>query len=389
MKKSRLFAVTRRTVSNLLVVLIGIAFFLFLSNYSMCMDKLRGLYQIISPFVAAFVVAFLLNAPMVWMEDKVFYRFRHKRAFAVIGTYTVALAVVGSLMVAVMPEVWMSAVTLFENLPGYLESIGGMVNDIAQKFHLDLNSAEALVGSWEEFVAVLVATIQKLLPQFIDFSVALGNGVINSIMALIVSIYMLLSKDTLKRQCKKAIYALFEKDTAERILQISRRSHVVFSGFINGKILDSAIIGVICFIVTAMLQLEYSALISVIVGVTNMIPFFGPFIGAIPCIVILVIVDPWQALIFAVFVLILQQFDGNILGPKILGNSTGLSPMWVLLAIVIGGGMFGFAGMLVGVPTFAVLYSVVSDFLHDRLMAKGINEKGEPLPAQPEEADPQ
>ena len=389
MKKNRLFAVTRRTVSNLLVVLIGIAFFLFLSNYSMCMNKLRGLYQIISPFVAAFVVAFLLNAPMVWMEDKVFYRFRHKRAFAVISTYTIALAVVGSLMVAVMPEVWMSAVTLFENLPGYLESIGGMVNDIAQKFHLDLNSAEALVGSWEEFVAVLVATIQKLLPQFIDFSVALGNGVINSIMALIVSIYMLLSKDTLKRQCKKAIYALFEKDTAERILQISRRSHVVFSGFINGKILDSAIIGVICFIVTAMLQLEYSALISVIVGITNMIPFFGPFIGSIPCIVILVIVDPWQALIFAVFVLILQQFDGNILGPKILGNSTGLSPMWVLLAIVIGGGMFGFAGMLVGVPTFAVLYSVVSDFLHDRLMEKGINEKGEPLPAQPEEADPQ
>ena len=191
---------------------------------------------------------------------------------------------------------------------------------------------------------------------------------------------MLMSKDTLKRQCKKAIYALFEKDTAERILQISRRSHVVFSGFINGKILDSAIIGVICFIVTAMLQLEYSALISVIVGITNMIPFFGPFIGAIPCIVILVIVDPWQALIFAVFVFVLQQFDGNILGPKILGNSTGLSPMWVLLAIVIGGGMFGFAGMLIGVPTFAVLYSVVSDILQDRLLAKGIDEKGEPLP---------
>lgn len=379
MKKNRFFAMTRRTVSNLLVVLLGVSFYLFLSNYQLCMGRLRDFYNIISPFVAAFVVAFLLNAPMTWFEQKVFFKLKRKRLLAVLVTYVLALLIMGGLVIAVLPEVGMSAVTLIENLPAYLESIGGMVSEIAAKFHLDLNSAEALVGSWEEFVAALVTAIQKLIPQFIDFSVALGNGIINTVMALIVSVYMLVSKDTLKRQCKKATYALFPAERAERIMQISRRSHVVFSGFINGKILDSAIIGVLCFVVISMLQLDYAALISLIVGVTNMIPFFGPFIGAIPCIVILVIVDPWQAIVFAVFIFILQQFDGNILGPKILGNSTGLSPMWVLLAIVIGGGLFGFAGMLIGVPTFAVLYSIVSDYLRDRLKRKGIDEKGEPL----------
>ena len=198
---------------------LGVSFYLFLSNYQLCMGRLRDFYNIISPFVAAFVVAFLLNAPMTWIEQKVFFKLKRKRLLAVLVTYVLALLIMGGLVIAVLPEVGMSAVTLIENLPAYLESIGGMVSEIAAKFHLDLNSAEALVGSWEEFVAALVTAIQKLIPQFIDFSVALGNGIINTVMALIVSVYMLVSKDTLKRQCTKATYALFPAEQAERIMQ--------------------------------------------------------------------------------------------------------------------------------------------------------------------------
>ena len=150
-------------------------------------------------------------------------------------------------------------------------------------------------------------------------------------------------------------------------------------GFINGKLTDSAIIGVLCFILNLILQIPYNILIAVIIGVTNVIPFFGPIIGAVPCIMILIIVDPWSALRFAVLVLALQQFDGNILGPKILGDSTGLSAIWVLVSIVVCGGLFGFPGMLLGVPTFAVLYALVREWVNHRLKEKGIDGDGNPL----------
>ena len=150
-------------------------------------------------------------------------------------------------------------------------------------------------------------------------------------------------------------------------------------GFINGKLIDSAIIGVLCFILNLILQIPYNILIAVIIGVTNVIPFFGPIIGAVPCIMILIIVDPWSALRFAVLVLALQQFDGNILGPKILGDSTGLSAIWVLVSIVVCGGLFGFPGMLLGVPTFAVLYALVQEWVNHRLKEKGIDGDGNPL----------
>ena len=155
----------------------------------------------------------------------------------------------------------------------------------------------------------------------------------------------------------------------------------IFVGFINGKLIDSAIIGVLCFILCLLVRIPYPMLISVVVGVTNIIPFFGPIIGAIPCLMILVIVDPWAALRFFVLVIGLQQFDGNILGPKILGDSTGLSAIWVLVSIVVCGGLFGFPGMVLGVPTFAVLYTLVRDWANSRLRRKGLDGNGRPLPA--------
>ena len=167
---------------------------------------------------------------------------------------------------------------------------------------------------------------------------------------------------------------------ARSVLEVCYHANRVFGGFIIGKIIDSSIIGVLCFVCMTLLRLPFAVLISVIVGVTNIIPFFGPFIGAVPSILILLIVDPIAALKFAVFVLLLQQFDGNILGPKILGDSTGLSALWVLVAIIVSGGLFGFAGMVVGVPVFAVLYALASSFFARRLREKGIDEEGNPLP---------
>lgn len=215
--------------------------------------------------------------------------------------------------------------------------------------------------------------LRMVLPQ-------IGNGFISAVTALISSVYMLMGKDRLLRQLRKAVPALLPLPRARSVLEVCSRANRVFGGFIIGKIIDSSIIGVLCFVCMTLLRLPFAVLISVIVGVTNIIPFFGPFIGAVPSILILLIVDPIAALKFAVFVLLLQQFDGNILGPKILGDSTGLSALWVLVAIIVSGGLFGFAGMVVGVPVFAVLYALASSFFARRLWEKGIDEEGNPLP---------
>jgi len=211
------------------------------------------------------------------------------------------------------------------------------------------------------------------LPDVLNYTVSVGSGAVKLIMILIISVYMLTGKDNLLFQFKKATYAYFSKHRADRMVEIAHRSSEIFSGFIIGKLIDSIIIGILCFIGMMFIYPDYTVLVAVIVGVTNMIPFFGPFIGAIPCVFILLVVSPMAAAVFTVFVFLLQQFDGNILGPKILGDSLGLSPIWVLAGILIGNGLFGIAGMLIGVPTFAVLYKLVSENIASRLEEKGLD----------------
>ena len=194
------------------------------------------------------------------------------------------------------------------------------------------------------------------------------------IIAVIVSVYLLARKDIFAAQSKKIVYSLFRTDIADLLVEETRNAYKIMSGFINGKLLDSLIIGIICLICCNIFKFPYPALIAVIIGVTNIIPFFGPFIGAIPCGLLIFLVNPLQAVYFAIFILALQQFDGNILGPKILGDSTGLASFWVLFSILLFGGLFGFAGMVLGVPVFAMIYSVVS-----RTVAYGLRSRNLPV----------
>ena len=196
------------------------------------------------------------------------------------------------------------------------------------------------------------------------------SEVFNMLIGVIVSVYILYSKEIFARQCKKAVYALFRADRANMVLHITTKSNEIFGGFVIGKILDSAIIGLLCFIGLTILNMPYTMLVSVIVGVTNVIPFFGPYIGAIPSTILIALEDPMKGVYFLIFILVLQQFDGNILGPKILGNSTGLSAFWVVTSILLGGGLFGFVGMVMGVPTFAVIYYIVDMILDNKLKKK-------------------
>ena len=378
--KRQRWRITPRTWSNLFVVCVGIAFYLFLSNFDEVRLRLNSLGKVIQPFVAGFALAYLLNIPASYLEKNFFTRFKFRRMLSILTAYLLAVLLLAVLLSSVVPQVVQSVVDLVNNSEGYINNLNATALWLSDRFGLDQRELEPLLISYQDLLRQAASLITAALPQLLDFGMAVGNGLVTALTAVISSVYMLTSKHALIGQMRRVTYALLSRDKADRVLRISRQANEVFSGFIAGKIIDSAIIGVLCFAGMTIFRMQYALLISVVVGVTDVIPFFGPFIGAIPSIMILLIVDPWDALYFGIFVLALQQFDGNILGPKILGDSTGLSPIWVLVAIIVGGGLFGFAGMLLGVPTFAVLYALTREWVTDRLRARGLDEEGRPLP---------
>lgn len=363
----------------LIVLLVAILFYVGLNHFDVVAVRIERFTGVLSPFIVGFAIAYLLNTPMCFFERKLFPNHRFKRVLSILLVYVLAFAVVAVLLGLIVPQVVQSIKDLAGNMQTYMTSLDEMVQDLTEQFDLDADAINDVLGNFQNMMSNLSSKAAEVLPQLLDVGFAIGSGVISGITALISSIYMLAGKDRLVPQLKRLLYATVSKRRSDRLLQICGHANRVFVGFINGKIIDSAIIGVLCFILCAIFRIPYPMLVSVTVGVTNVIPFFGPIIGAIPCLFILVIVDPWAALRFFALVIGLQQFDGNILGPKILGDSTGLSAIWVLISIVTCGGLFGFPGMILGVPTFAVLYALVREWVNKRLKTKRIDGNGKPL----------
>ena len=371
-------------VQLLIVLIVAILFYVGLNHFSVVTVRINQFMGVLSPFIVGFAIAYLLNTPMCFFERKLFPNHRFKRALSILLVYVLAFAVVAILLGLIVPQVVQSVKDLAGNMQTYLTSLDQLVQDLTEQFDLDADAINDMFGNFQNMISNMTAKAAEALPQLLDVGFAIGSGVISGITALISSIYMLAGKDRLVPQLKKLLYATVSKRRSDWLLGVCGQANRVFVGFINGKIIDSAIIGVLCFILCAIFRIPYPMLVSVTVGVTNVIPFFGPIIGAIPCLFILVIVDPWAALRFFALVIGLQQFDGNILGPKILGDSTGLSAIWVLISIVTCGGLFGFPGMILGVPTFAVLYALVREWVNKRLKAKKIDGNGKPLEEQPQ-----
>lgn len=377
--KKKWFILDERSIANLIVVLAGILFYVGLTNFDAVRAKLESFVAVVAPFITGFAIAYLLNTPMNFFERKVFHKLKHRRGLSVFTVYLVAVAVLAILINLILPQVVESIMGLAGNMNTYLGNLNQMVQGLAEKFNIEDALWQDLMVTYQDLLKSLATMVQKALPGLLNFGVALGNGLVSAVTAIISSVYMLSGKGRLVPQLRKAIYAFAPAKRANRFLDICSHANQVFVGFINGKLIDSAIIGVLCFFLCVIFKIPLAVLISVVIGVTNIIPFFGPIIGAIPCMMILLVVNPWAALRFGILVIALQQFDGNILGPKILGDSTGLSAIWVLVAIVVGGGLFGFPGMILGVPTFAVLYALAREFVNHRLKVKGIDGEGKPL----------
>lgn len=375
---------------SIYVFLTGLALlmvYFFMQNLDVMKERWQGLVSLLTPFIWGICIAYILMPLFNWLQANLrrlqFMR-RHNRiclAISLLITLFLFFSLVGVFFSLVIPEVVNSIVSLFNTLTKsssydwlleYLQTGLQQLKDLGVLNYIeDMSAINGSDGSsLLHYLENPQEYFNKLLSYTTGFLLKAGISAKNIMLAFIVSVYMMIGKETFLAQSRKIIYACTTQDRADHFIDFCRRTNRIFSGFLSGKILDSLIIGIICFIGMKILHLEYAVLISMIIGVTNVIPFFGPFIGAIPSILLLLIVSPQKALIFAIFVLVLQQFDGNILGPKILGDATGLTAFWVIFAVIVMGGMLGIVGMFIGVPIFATIYMIVKNTVETKLKRK-------------------
>lgn len=381
---------TKNMTKRMLVYVVSgigiLAAYFILINLKRVSGIFSYLGDILRPFIIAAIFAYIVNGPMMFFErlfkfaDKKKPRPKLKRVLAIIAAWVACLAVLVLFFVIIIPDIKVSIVTLVNNLPGYFDSLKNLITSLAEKYQFDISYLDSFMNF--QITAEGVMDIAKkysdtLIPQLeniANISVQIGSLIADMVIAIIISVYFLFSKETLIAQLKKVLYAIFSRRFVDASVRVARETHRTFSGFINGKLLDSLIIGILCFIGMSILKFEYALLISFIVGVTNIIPFFGPIFGAVPSVLLLLMIDPWHALWFAVFVFALQQLDGNVIGPKILGDSTGLPALWVMFAILVGGAIWGVAGMFIGVPLFAVIYRFSKEIFENMLKKKNMPE---------------
>ena len=368
------------------VIAAAILFYMALRFLPDLRRALGKLLKILSPFIWGFVITYLIAPLMRLLERSVFGPLCRRlfakskksdgsklaRGLAVLVSELTMVAVLTALVYLILPQLYSSIETIVKNGPDYLRDLSAWVTglldnhpEITKYVQEALNTLNTDIMSWVS--NKLLPGVGNLVTSLIEGGYVVVQGVYNLLIGIIVSIYLLSDLEHFTAALRKLNYSWFSLETAEKVREAVEFTDRTFMGFISGKLLDSAIIGLICYIVCAILNMPYALLVSVIVGATNIIPFFGPFIGAVPSALIILMVDPLKCLIFIVFIIILQQIDGNFIGPKILGSSIGITSFWVLFSIVVGAGLFGFAGMVLGVPVFVVLYTFLTRNVEERL----------------------
>jgi len=360
-----------------------ILFFFFIYRYNGFTAYWQKIMGILQPIIMGFIVAYLLNPVMVFLEGHLLKYLRQRRidekkakrmarSLGTIGSILFLLLVIFLLLYMMIPELIRSIQNMTVNLPAEFKEFEQWMESVFNEESQLTEWLKALGIDLTEIGDYMETLLQKqILPQvktYLSYLASITTGVIsalkmlfNFVIGLVIAVYLLIGKETFVGQGKKIVYAVLPSKYGNVVIHTMRITNQMFGGFVSGKILDSVIIGVICYVGLMILGMPYSLLVAVIVGVTNVIPFFGPFIGAVPSFILIALAEPVKGLYFLIFVLALQQVDGNIIGPKILGDSTGLSSFWVVFAILVGGGLFGFMGMLLGVPTFAVIYYLIRE----------------------------
>ena len=369
-------------VTGVAVIVVSLLFFFLLFRLPELSRFAAVVAGILMPFLYGAAIAYVLSPVCNRLENLLakIPALKEKKgvrsALAIVLALALALLIVWALVMLVIPQVWESVVAIANAIPGQLANANRWLHDVLRDqpqlqslWDSVYSAAEEKFNEWMK--TGLVPTVSTLITQ-ITTQVAVFFSVLkNLFLGILISVYFLASRKLFAVQAKMVLYGVFPRRAAGLIEDEMHYADRMFNGFLMGKLVDSAIIGVICFAVTSLMGFESAALISVVVGVTNIIPFFGPFIGAIPSALLLLLENPMHCVYFLIFIVILQQVDGNLIGPKILGNTTGLSSFWVLFSILLFGGLWGILGMIVGVPLFAVIYDIAR-----RLIRFGLDRHG-------------
>lgn len=362
-----------------LVICGSILLYLGISNMSLINSSINDFIKTLQPFIIGGTLGYLLNFILRFYEDKIlshefFKKLKNsaKRGIGLLLTYITASIITYLFIQFVLPQLVESIIGLANNIPEYLNNITKITNNIFDDLNLEPQYIDLITDKFGEVVTYIITIISNLIPFIGEFVVGATSSILNIIIGIIVSIYILIDKEKFMALGKKIVYALCSEEKAKFILRLATQSNMTFSRFIGGKILDSFIIGVLTFFILTIFKMPYTLLISVIVGVTNIIPFFGPFIGGIPAAIIILFVSPVQALWFVVIIIVIQQIDGNIIGPKILGDSIGISAFWILFSLLVAAKFMGFVGMVIGVPLFAIVYSIIKEVIEEKLRKKGL-----------------
>ncbi len=363
-----------------------ILFYFLVKNLSVFGAGVEKLARILAPFIWGLVISYLLSPMMHTFEKRIFLPFARRltrkskkadgrklaRGLSVLLSEIVLIIILVSLVYLILPQLLSSIQTLVQNSGTYAANLSRWADNLLRDYPEIEQYVNEALGDFNQNVGNWLET--KFLPQLGSFVTSVTSGVYgfaravyNLVIGIIVSIYILSNKEGYLAATKRLNYTIFSLEAADRIRAGIAFLDRTFMSFLSGKLLDSLIIGIICYIGCAIMRMPYALLVSVIVGITNIIPFFGPLIGAIPSALIILMVDPVKCLIFVIFVILLQQLDGNIIGPRILGNSTGITGFWVMFSIILGGGLFGFWGLLLGVPVFVAIYTLINSVIVKKL----------------------
>lgn len=370
------------------LILCGILVCLALMNLGEFFAIFKRLTAVAAPIIFGVVFAFFLN-PIVNLVDRFLPRLLSKkgkdsvaarkisRIVGIVVSLCVGGFVIYGFFYLILPELYESIMKIVNNFSSYFAKmetwLRGVLNDNPQLRETALTALDNLYEQLDTILdpqGVLLSNLQKIMTGLTTSVVSVINGIVNMVVGVVASVYILWNKDTFFAQGKKVLVATCTPKRAEKLLHTARETHRIFGGFITGQLIDSLIVGIVCYIGLLILRMPYALLVATVVGVTNIIPFFGPFIGAIPSAFLILMVDPIKCFYFILFILVLQQVEGNIIAPRVLGDSVGISGFWVLVSITVAGKLFGFAGMLLGVPVFAVLYMVVKEWITETLQKK-------------------
>ena len=362
-----------------LVISSSIIVYLMASQAEDLKIKFSGMIATMQPFIIGSAIAYIINFILNFYEKVVFelkylnkLNRKYRSGIGLLLSYLTAIIVISLFMQFVLPQLVDSIVGLANNIPQYVNDASHVITEISEKFNLESKYMNMIVEKWNELLNYIITLLTNLIPVIGNFLMTLGSSILNIIIGIIVSIYILIDKEKFIALSRKVTFSIFSAERSKRIVELAQRSNETFGKFLSGKILDSLIIGILTFIILTIFKMPYILLISVVIGITNIIPFFGPFFGAIPSAIIILCVSPIKALWFIGIILVIQQIDGNIIGPKILGDSIGISAFWILFSLLIFAKFLGLIGMIIGVPIFAIIYSIIKENVERRLKAKGL-----------------